>query len=68
MLKPQIAQLLNESESAYSLVIAIAKRTRDIAETAEQDRRELKDKPVNLAIDEFGAHVWKINEHETRED
>lgn len=55
-LKPEIGQLLEESESAYSIVIAVAKRSRDLAEKAEAEGIELYDKPLNVAIDEFGAH------------
>ncbi|MEG0750539.1 MAG: DNA-directed RNA polymerase subunit omega [Oscillospiraceae bacterium] len=62
MLKPEINKLLNECDSAYSLVIAIAKRSRDIAMEAQDARIMLDDKPVNIAIDEFGAHKYKIVE------
>lgn len=63
MLKPQIAQLLNECDSPYSLVVTIAKRSRDIAQEALDNREILNDKPVNMAIDEFGGHKFKIVEH-----
>lgn len=62
MLKPEIGQLLEECESVYSLVIAIAKRSRDIANDALQDRIVLNDKAVNIAIDEFGAHKLRVVE------
>ncbi|MEA5051109.1 MAG: DNA-directed RNA polymerase subunit omega [Oscillospiraceae bacterium] len=69
MLKPAIAKLLNENESAYSLVIAIAKRSRDIAAEAQEDKVILDDKPVNMAIDEFGAHKYRVVKgHVTREE
>ena len=55
-MKPEIPRLIEESESTYSLVIAIAKRSRDIAEQAMEDKVILQDKAVNMAIDEFGAH------------
>ncbi len=67
MLKPQIAQLLTESKSPYSLVVAIAKRSRDIAEEALEDKRILEDKPVNIAIDEFGAHKFRVVEREAQD-
>ncbi len=63
MLKPQIAQLLNECDSPYSLVVTIAKRSRDIAQEALDNKVILEDKPVNMAIDEFGDHKFKIVEH-----
>ena len=67
MLKPQIAQLLNECKSPYSLVVAIAKRSRDIAEDALEKKIVLEDKPVNIAIDEFGAHRLRVVEHNQQE-
>ncbi len=62
MLKPEISRLLEENENAYSLVIAIAKRSRDIAENALEEKIILEDKPVNMAIDEFGAHKYRVVE------
>ena len=62
MLKPEIGQLLNDCESVYSLVIAIAKRSRDVANDALEDKIVLQDKPVNIAIDEFGSHKLKVVE------
>ncbi len=62
MLKPEIGKLLDECESAYSLVIAIAKRSRDIANRALEEKEILRDKPVNMAIDEFGSHKLRVVE------
>ncbi len=56
MLKPEIGQLLEECSSPYSIVIAVAKRSRDLAEKAQEEGIELYDKPLNVAIDEFGSH------------
>lgn len=61
MLKPQIAQLISENESTYALVVAIAKRSREIAGEAESGGYELYDKPLNIAIDEFGDHRYKVH-------
>ncbi|MEG0833276.1 MAG: DNA-directed RNA polymerase subunit omega [Oscillospiraceae bacterium] len=62
MLKPEIGQLLDECDSTYSLVIAIAKRSRDLVAQAQEDKIILRDKPVNIAIDEFGAHKMRVVE------
>lgn len=62
MLKPAIGQLLSETDSSYSLVIAIAKRARDIVKKSEEEGKSLDDKPVNIAIDEFGAHRFKVKD------
>lgn len=63
MLKPEINQLLNECDSAYSLVIAVAKRSRDLSNEQLEGNGELYDKPLNVAIDEFGAHKLRIVDH-----
>jgi DNA-directed RNA polymerase subunit omega len=39
--------------SCYSLVIAVAKRARNIAEEAEQERHILTKKPVQIAMEEL---------------
>ncbi|MEA4911321.1 MAG: DNA-directed RNA polymerase subunit omega [Oscillospiraceae bacterium] len=68
MLKPAIAKLLLENDSAYSLVIAVAKRSRDIAAEALEDKVILEDKPVNIAIDEFGEHKYRVVEGHEKEE
>jgi len=48
-----IQNLIDSNDSVFSLVIAVAKRSRDIAEKAQEDRAELNDKPVNIALREI---------------
>ncbi len=60
MLKPGIGQLLNESDSVYSLVVAIARRSRDISAEAQERHEKLADKAVNIAIDEFAEHRLRV--------
>ena len=60
MLKPEIGQLINENDAVYGLVVAVAKRARDIADKAEEEHLDLADKPINIAIDEFGDHKLKL--------
>lgn len=62
MLKPEISQLIEENDSTYSLVVAVAKRSRDLAQRAQEHEIELYDKPVNVAIDEFGQHKLRVVE------
>lgn len=62
MVKATIGQLLVESDSAYSLVIAVAKRARDIVKESEQAGKTLTEKPVSIAIDEFGEHRYKVRD------
>lgn len=60
MLKPAIGRLLEETNCPYSLVIAIAKRARDIVSESAEKGQKLPDKPVNLAIDEFGDYKTRV--------
>ncbi len=60
MLKPEISKLLEETKSPYRLVVAVAKRSRDISEEALEEKRSLDDKAVNIAIDEFCAKRVKV--------
>ncbi|MBR0342135.1 MAG: DNA-directed RNA polymerase subunit omega [Oscillospiraceae bacterium] len=62
MLRPEIGHLLEETDSPYALVIAIAKRARDIVSEEEAEGNKLEEKPVTLAIEEFGAHKYKVVE------
>lgn len=52
MLKPAITDLMKIYNNRYSLVIAIAKRARQIASKAEFENETLVEKPVSMAIDE----------------
>lgn len=63
MSKPVSAtQILKNDESYYSLVLAIAKRARDIADKAVSDKVVLEEKPVKTAIDEFVAGDYRLIE------
>ena len=62
MLKPSTTQILKKGQSYYSLVIAVAKRAREIAEEAEQEKKILVEKPVKLAVEEFADGACKIVE------
>ena len=53
MLYPSMSQLLKEVNGRYLLVNLAARRAREIAEYAEEERIELYDKPVSLAIEEI---------------
>ncbi len=62
MLKPSMSQILKEGESYYSLVVAIAKRARQIADEAEQNHTVIVEKPVQLAVEDFASGRYKIVE------
>ncbi len=53
MLYPSMSQLLKEVNGRYLLVNLTARRAREIAEYAEEERIELSEKPVSLAIEEI---------------
>lgn len=63
MLKRQVAELISETESYYSLVVAVAKRAREIAAQAEQSRTILTEKPVRLAVQDIYTGRTKISKH-----
>ena len=52
MLYPPMAALVDKVGSRYLLVNLVARRARDIANTAEENGEKLEKKPVSSAIDE----------------
>ena len=57
-----IQRILEDHDSAFSLIIAIAKRSRDISEDAQHNRVELTSKPVNIAMQELINGKIKVME------
>ena len=53
MLKPSENIITVPHKSTYSLVIAVAKRARQIAQKAEDEGLILTDKPVDMAVQDF---------------
>lgn len=53
MLKPSENIITVPHKSTYSLVIAVAKRARQIAQKAEDEGLILTDKPVYMAVQDF---------------
>lgn len=68
MLKPSDNMIRTPHRSYYSLVIAVAKRARQIAEQAEENGEVLTDKPVDLAVHDFVDNKFKIVEPDSFED
>ena len=60
MLYPAVAPMVDNIGSRYSLVIAAAKRARQISLAAERDEIELKDKPVKMAISEISKNYIHV--------
>lgn len=64
MLKPAVSDILKKDQSYYSLVVAVAKRAREITEEAEQEKKILVEKPVKIAVEEFADGEYKLVESE----
>lgn len=62
MLRPAIGQILKNNESYYSLVLAVAKRARDITDEANEKGIILNEKPVKTAVDEFASNEYRFVE------
>ena len=64
MFNPDLRGVLTNHLSRYSLVTATAKRAREIAEEAEENKQIITEKPVSLALEEILAGDYVIVEPE----
>lgn len=64
MFNPDLRGVLTNHLSRYSLVTATAKRAREIAEEAEENREIMTEKPVSIALEEILAGDYVIVEPE----
>ena len=64
MHRPSAPELLKPGQSYYSLVVAIAKRARDIAQQADENHEILSEKPVKMAVEDFSKGRHKMIESE----
>lgn len=62
MLRPSINQISSKSESYYSVVLAVAKRAREIAEDLYTNGQILEEKPVKTAVEEFASRKYSFVE------
>ena len=60
MLLLPINEMVKNEGNYYSLVVGIAKRAREIAQEAEENKIILTEKPVQLAIEDFRTGRYKI--------
>ncbi len=67
MSKPSVDDMLSGKKSRYSLVIAVAKRAREITDEVNTKGEIVTDKAVNMAIEEFKEHKYEIIEPDTDE-
>lgn len=68
MLKPSANMITVPHKSTYSLVIAVAKRARQIAQKAEDEGLILTDKPVDMAVQDFVQDKYYIIEPDPVQD
>lgn len=61
---PNLTKVLSNHLSRYSLVIATAKRAREISEEAEANGEILTEKPASLALEEIVQGKIKVIEPE----
>lgn len=62
MLRPSINQIATKNESYYSVVIAVAKRAREIADEIYCSNEVLEEKPVKTAVEEFASRKYSFVE------
>lgn len=68
MLKPSANIIKTPYMNQYSLVIAVAKRARQISEKAEEEGVKLIDKPVDMAVQDFVQERYRIIEPKNLEE
>jgi len=61
-------EIIGQNGDAYSFVVAVAKRAREISDAMEESPEAFDEKPVRVAIDEFadGRCGFEI-EHKDRD-
>ena len=62
MINVDLNTLLKDGMSRYSLVVATAKRARDITDEAIAEKEILIEKPVTLAVADFQGNKYAIVE------
>ena len=67
MKRPSVSDMLDNKTTRYSLVMAVAKRAREIAADVRKKEIVLDEKPVLLAIEEFKKHKYNILEPDINE-
>lgn len=68
MLKPSANIIKTPHMNQYSLVLAVAKRARQISERAENEGIKLSDKPVDMAVQDFVHNRYRIIEPKDPEE
>lgn len=61
MIEPPINELMKKVDSRYTLVVATAKRARQLSEGAQKLTRCTSEKPVTLAVNEINEDKVTYN-------
>lgn len=64
MLNPDLKKMLSNVNSRYSLVIGTAKRAREIRDEAIENKEQIDEKTVSMAIEEICDGKYVIEEPE----
>ena len=62
MLNPDLKKMLSNVNSRYSLVIGTAKRAREIRDEAIENKEQIDEKTVSMAIEEIRDGKYVIEE------
>ena len=68
MVNPDLRELLKNNKRRYSLVMATAKRARQIVDEANESKEIIIEKPVSIAIDELLSGKLTFTEPEIVDD
>lgn len=67
MIRPSIDDMIANRTTRYALVVAVAKRARQISSEFEDEGIVTDKKPVLMAIDDFKHHRYSILEPDVNE-
>jgi DNA-directed RNA polymerase subunit omega len=62
MLRPSIGEITTQNETPYTVVIAVAKRAREIADDIYKSGQILEQKPVKTAVEDFARRKFRMIE------
>lgn len=62
MLRPSSSQILKNGESSYSLVIAVARRARQIIEKSFEEKIRVDENAVRSAVEQFAKGEYRLLE------
>lgn len=68
IVEPSVPELLKKAENRYELVIATARRAREIANGAKVKINTKEEKPVTIAANEIAEGAVKIEREPEKED